>query len=124
MFMSVCCSAPDFVTRLQEVQRQTCNGRECTKQQTKTQPRRDIAHPKKAIAKSIDHVKERVQVADLLPNQGQRMNRIEHARQEGHGHDHKILERRQLIKLFCPQACDQTQGAQEGGAQNRKDHNP
>ena len=70
-------SAPDFVARFEKVERQTCDGCQCARDQTQTQPRRDIAHPEKAKPKAVDHVKERVQMAEGLPKWRQGMDNIQ-----------------------------------------------
>ena len=65
-------------------------GAECQQKaadQCQAKPGADIAYPKETVAKAVDHVEKRVEVRNGLPNIGERMNRVKHAREHGRGHD-------------------------------------
>ena len=46
------------------------------------------------------------------------MHRVEHAGQEGQRHDQEILERRELVEFFRPDARDYAKAAKYGAAQH------
>ena len=88
------------------------------------QPRRAVADAKKAVAQAVDHVKKRIQVANLPPNAGQIVHRIKHPSQKGHGHDDEVLEHGHLVELVGPQAGQHAQRPHHGCAQHGKSGNP
>ena len=89
---SIHTSPPDFVTCAQQMQRDASHDQIGTTDQPQTGPGRDIADTEKAVAKTVDHVEERIEMADLLPERRQRMYGIKHAAQKRHGRDEEILE--------------------------------
>jgi hypothetical protein len=59
-----------------------------------------------AVAEAVDHVEDRIQVRDRLPERRQRVDGVEHAGQEGERHHDEILEGRELVELVGPDAGD------------------
>src|SRR5689334_14307236 len=55
----------------------------------------DVGQAEEAVAETVDHIKERVEMRQRLPERGQRMDRVEHAGQERERHDQEILECRE-----------------------------
>src|SRR5712691_9530393 len=86
--------------------------------------RRHVGGAEEAVAKAIDHVKERVGVRQLLPETGQRMNRIKHAGKKGERHDDEVLKRRQLVDLFGENTGDQAKGTEQRGSEQREREYP
>src|SRR5512139_3043570 len=71
------------------------------------------------VAEAVDQVEHRVDARDGLPERRQRMDRIEHAGQEGERQDEEVLERRQLVVLLGPDAGDDADRAHDGAGQQR-----
>src|SRR3989454_3185858 len=93
-------SIPQLVPGLEQPEADQADDRKAYPEHRQAGIRRHVGSPEEAIAKAIDHVKERVGVRQLLPEAGQRMNRIEHAGKKAERHDDEVLKRRQLIDLF------------------------
>ena len=68
---SIHTSPPDFVTCAQQMQRDSSDYDIGATNQTQADPRRDIADTKKAITETVNHVEERIEMADLLPERRQ-----------------------------------------------------
>src|SRR5690242_4620514 len=63
--------------------------------------------PEKAVAKPVDHIEERVEVRHPLPELGQRMDRVEDAREKRERQDQEVLERGDLVELLGADARDE-----------------
>ncbi len=68
---SIHTSPPNFVTCAQQMQRYGSNDQIGAADQRQADPRRHIADTKKAITETVDHVEERIEMADLLPERWQ-----------------------------------------------------
>ena len=68
---SIHTSPPNFVPCAQQMQRDSSDYDIGAANQTQADPRRDIADTKKAITETVNHVEERIEMADLLPERRQ-----------------------------------------------------
>src|SRR6185503_1148840 len=83
-----------------------------------------IRQAEKAVAEAVDHIEERIEMRQRLPERRQRMDRVENAGQERQWHDDKILECRQLVEFVGPDSRDQSEDAQDGAAEQRERDRP
>ena len=111
-------SAADFVTAPQKFERQRGQQYERRQYDGKTEQRTHVRDTEKTVAKTVDHVKERIEVRQGLPEHRQRVNRIKHTAQEGERHDDKILETGKLIELVGPQPGDDAERGERGAAEH------
>ena len=88
------------------------------------QRRRHVGQPEEAIAKPVNHIEERIRVRQRLPERRQRMDRVEHAGQKRERRDQEILERRELVELFGPEAADEPERAEDRAAEEREASGP
>src|SRR6478735_4819723 len=86
-------SVANLVADLQQMEAHATHDSERTAHDRQAEPRRHIARAEEAVAKSVDHVEERIEVADLAPDRRQRLDRVEDAGEESHRHDDEVLER-------------------------------
>ena len=77
-----------------------------------------------SVAEAVDHVEDRVQMRDGLPEGGQRMDRVEHARQERERHDDEVLERRKLVELVGPDPRNHPERTENAAAQKSEHQHP
>src|SRR5690349_15670318 len=61
-----------------------------------------VRQAEKAVAEPVDHIEERIEMRQRLPERRQRMDRVEDAGQERQRHDDEILECRQLVEFVGP----------------------
>src|SRR5678815_5980669 len=80
-------SVADLVADPQQVQADAADDGERDAHDAQAQPRRDVAGAEEAVPEAVDHVEERVEVADLAPDRRERLHRIEDSGQERHRHD-------------------------------------
>src|SRR3954464_1688523 len=106
-------SVPELVAGFQKPESERGYGEEEARDYREARARREIGHPEDAIAEAIHHIEERVGVRQALPEGRQRMDRIEHAREEREGHDDEILERGQLVDPVGQNARYQAKRAEE-----------
>src|SRR5574340_1473799 len=93
-------SVSEFVAATQQHQgnRGYCHKAGTGDQQT--EPGGVVGLADEGVAEAVDQVEHRIGARDTLPERRQRMNRIEHAGQEGERQDEEVLERRELVVLF------------------------
>src|SRR5512143_4073588 len=61
--------------------------------------RRDVREAEEAVAEAVDHIKERIEMRQRLPERRQRVDRVEDAREKRERHDQEVLERGELVEL-------------------------
>src|SRR5712691_3558239 len=113
-------SIPQFVPRLEQPEADQADDQKAYPDHRQARIRRHVGSAEEAVAKAIDHVKERVGVRQLLPEAGQRMNRIKHAGKKAERHDDEVLKRRQLVDLFGEDAGDQAERTEQRGSEQRE----
>src|SRR6266536_6124749 len=113
-------SVPQLVPALQQEQRERRQAEAENPHDAEACFRRNVGKPEKAVTKAVDHIEERIEMRQRLPERRQAVNRIEHTRQEGERHDEKILKSRQLVELVGPDAGKQSQCAQNRTAEHRE----
>src|SRR5690349_23894349 len=84
---------------------------------TEAHERRHVGQPEEAVAEAVDHIKERIEMRQRLPERRQRMDRVEHARQKRERHDQEVLERSKLVELVGRNARYYTQRSENRAAQ-------
>src|SRR3989454_8611963 len=113
-------SIPQLVPGLEQPEADQADDQKAYSEHRQAGVGRHVGRAEEAVAKAIDHVKERVGVRQLLPEAGQRMNRIEHAGKKAERHDDEVLKRRQLIDLFGDDAGDQAERPEQRGSEQRE----
>src|SRR5205085_5200413 len=86
--------------------------------------RGDIRQSEEAVTKAVDHIEERIEMRQRLPERRQAVDRIEHTGQEGERHDEEVLKRRQLVELVGPDAGEETENAENRTAEHREGERP
>ena len=86
--------------------------------------RRNIRQAEKAVTKAVDHIEERIEARQRLPERRQRMDRIENAREKRQWQDEEILECGELVELLRPDSGDQPERGEERAAQKREGQRP
>lgn len=108
---------PHFIPTRQQHHRNARHQHHRQQHHGHTQPRADIRHAEKSVAKTVYHVEKRVEVRGFLPKIRQAVDGVKHARQKGCGHDDEVLKGGELVKFFRPYPREQTQRAQQRRAQ-------
>ena len=108
---------PHFIPTRQQHHRNARHQHHRQQYHRHTQPRADIRHAEKSVAKAVYHVEKRVEVGGFLPKIRQAVDGVKHARQKGCGHDDEVLKGGELVKFFRPYPREQTQRAQQRRAQ-------
>src|ERR1700687_5334451 len=88
------------------------------------QARLDVGKPEKAVAKAVDHIEERIEMRQRLPERRQGMDRVEKARQKSQRHDQEILKRGELVELVRPDAGKESEHAEDHAAEQGKCERP
>ena len=114
----------NFVARSQHPLGNSAHHQERDRDDRKAQPWRYIAVPKETVAKAVNHVEKRVEVAGALPKGWQRLYGVKNATQKCHGHNDKILKRGKLVEFLRPQSSDNPHRPHQTAAQDRKHQNP
>src|SRR5215471_15142070 len=115
---------PKLVAVLEYPQGQSAEHRGAGGNESEANCRGDVGKAEEAIAKAVDHIKERIEVRQSLPERRQGVDRVENAREKGQGHDQKILERRQLVELVGHDTGDKPQRAENGAAEQGERQRP
>src|SRR2546430_9403117 len=89
-------SVPQLVAALQQEQRERRQAEAENPHDAEACFRRNVGEPEKAVTKAVDHIEERIEMRQRLPERRQAVNRIEHAGQESERHDQGNLERGEL----------------------------
>src|SRR6202171_1344599 len=88
------------------------------------QARLNVGKPEKAVAKTVDHIEERIEMRQRLPERRQGVDRVENARQERQRHDQEILKRGELVELVRPDAGKEPEHAEDHAAEQGKCERP
>src|SRR5262245_46928077 len=83
-----------------------------------------VRDAEEAVAETVDHVEEGIDVRNTLPEGGERMDRVEDPRKECEGHDQKILEGGDLVDLLGPDARHHPERAQNGASAESERDDP
>src|SRR5664279_5516837 len=116
-------SVADLVADAKQMQTKAADDSKARRHHGQARPRRHVADAEEAVAKAVDHVEERVEVAHRLPHGRQRLHRVEDAGEKGHRHDEEVLEGGDLVELLCPEPGDEAERAhQRRPGQRENDH--
>src|SRR5882672_9562393 len=86
--------------------------------------RMDVRNAEEAEAEAVDHVEERVEMRQPLPERRQGVNRVEHTGQERERHDQEILKGSDLVDLLGTDASHHAERTQHGASTEGEEEYP
>ena len=110
-------SVPQLVPALQQEQRERRQAEAENPHDAEACFRRNVGKPEKAVTKAVDHIEERIEMRQRLPERRQAVDLVEHAGQERERYDDEVLECGELVEFVGGNAGDQTQRAQDCASQ-------
>src|SRR5262245_4760570 len=117
-------SMPQLVAGFQDRQTGERYGKQAHADHRQARRGRHVRNAEKAVAEAVDQVEEGVGVRQLEPESGQRMDRVEHPRQERERHDDEVLECRHLVDLLRQDAGEQAERSEQARAEQREGERP
>src|SRR5579859_5643647 len=115
---------PQLVARFKEGQGGERYGKQAARNYRRANPGRHVGNAEETVAKTVDHVEKGIGVGQSPPELGQRMDRIEHAREHRCRKYHEILEKGELVDFFSPEAGKQAERAEQSGPEKRERKRP
>src|SRR3954447_15368120 len=117
-------SVTDLVAALQQQQREPGQHDAAHADDGEADDGGHVRETEEAVAEAVDHIEERIEVRQLLPEWRQRVHRVENARKKRERHDQEVLECRDLVELVGADASDQSQSAEDPAAEQGKGDGP
>src|SRR6267378_4992303 len=103
---------PQLVPASQHRERQPRYHAEKSRDHREASQRVDVRDAEESVTKAVDHVEKRIEMRELLPENRERMDRVEHSRKKGERHDEEILEGGDLVDLLGPDSGHHAERAQ------------
>src|SRR5207244_13423854 len=97
-------SVPQLVPALQQEQRERRQAEAENPHDAEACFRRSVGTPEKAVTKAVDHIEERIEMRQRLPERRQAVDRVEHHGQGSERHDQEIMECGALVEFVVANA--------------------